>query len=442
MRFCYDPGAMRDRRPSPRPVLVALSAAVVATILLAMGLAAAQDEGDVDDLRQQREDNRREAADVAAELDALAAEDQELQDAIEALESHIALQEVRIAAAEDAIADAEALGAAARAEAEALDGEMDDIRSRLQRAVVNAFVAPRLDTLEQLDSDNLLETEIKRSYIDEVVGDEYDLLDDLRVAQADQDDAERRAETAAAEAQAQADALELRLEELDESKAEVEELRSQVAVRVADWQAVEAEIDAADAAIARQIRELEAELARQAAEAEARRLAEEEARRLAEEEAANGEEPDPDADDAGDEDETAPAPPVDLGPFEVSHRPVPGPITSRFGSRVHPIFGTTRNHYGVDFGGNTGEPIVAAAPGVVLTAGWMNGYGNTVVVSHGDGFTTLYAHQNEILVSTGDSVAGGDLLGRVGSTGWSTGPHLHWEIRVDGIAVDPEPYLA
>lgn len=442
MRFCYDPGAMRDRRPSPRPVLAALSAAVVATILLAMGLAAAQDEGDVDDLRQQREDNRREAADVAAELDALAAEDQELQDAIEALESHIALQEVRIAAAEDAIADAEALAAAARAEAEALDGEMDDIRSRLQRAVVNAFVAPRLDTLEQLDSDNLLETEIKRSYIDEVVGDEYDLLDDLRVAQADQDDAERRAETAAAEAQAQADALELRLEELDESKAEVEELRSQVAVRVADWQAVEAEIDAADAAIARQIRELEAELARQAAEAEARRLAEEEARRLAEEEAANGEEPDPDADDAGDEDETAPAPPVDLGPFEVSHRPVPGPITSRFGSRVHPIFGTTRNHYGVDFGGNTGEPIVAAAPGVVLTAGWMNGYGNTVVVSHGDGFTTLYAHQNEILVSTGDSVAGGDLLGRVGSTGWSTGPHLHWEIRVDGIAVDPEPYLA
>lgn len=441
---------MRDRRPSPRPVLAALSAAVVATILLAMGLAAAQDEGDVDDLRQQREDNRREAADVAAELDALAAEDQELQDAIEALESHIALQEARIVAAEDAIADAEALAAAARAEADALDGEMDDIRSRLQRAVVNAFVAPRLDTLEQLDSDNLLETEIKRSYIDEVVGDEYDLLDDLRVAQAEQDDAERRAETAAAEAQAQADALELRLEQLDESKAEVEELRSQVAVRVADWQAVEAEIDAADAAIARQIRELEAELARQAAEAEARRLAEEEARRLAEEEAANGEEPDaaddpaddPADDEEGDEDETVPAPPVDLGPFQVTHRPVTGSITSRFGSRVHPIFGTTRNHYGVDFGGNTGEPIVAAAPGVVLTAGWMNGYGNTVVVSHGDGFTTLYAHQNEILVSTGDSVAGGDLIGRVGSTGWSTGPHLHWEIRVDGVAVDPEPYLA
>lgn len=430
---------MRDRRPSPRPIAVAFLSAALVSTLFGFGLAAAQDEGDVDDLRQQREDIRRDAADVAAELDALAAEDQELQDAIEALDAHIALQEGRVASAEDAIADAEERAERAAADAAALGDEMTDIRSRLQRAVVNAFVAPQLDTLEELDSGNLLDAELKRSYIDEVVGDEYELLDELRVAQAAQDEAERRAQAAADEAQSHHDELSARLAELDESRAEVERLRAQVAVRVSEWQAVGDEIEAADAAVARQIQELEAELARQAAEEEARRLAEEEAQRLADEEAnADPDTPaDPDPDEPDD-----PASPVDLGPFAVTHRPVPGVITSPFGSRVHPIFGTTRNHYGIDFNGSRGDPISAAASGVVLSAGWMSGYGNTVVISHGDGFTTLYAHQDELLVSSGDTVSGGDVIGRVGSTGWSTGPHLHWEIRIDGVAVNPAPYLS
>lgn len=430
---------MRDRRPSPRPIAAAVFSAALVSTVFGFGLAAAQDEGDVDDLRQQREDIRRDAADVAAELDALAAEDQELQDAIDALDAHIALQEGRVASAEDAIADAEERAQRAAADAAALGDEMADIRSRLQRAVVNAFVAPQLDTLEQLDSGNLLDAELKRSYIDEVVGDEYELLDDLRIAQAGQDEAERRAEAAAEEAQSHHDDLSERLAELDESRAEVERLRAQVAVRVTEWQVIGDEIEAADAAVARQIQELEAELARQAAEEEARRLAEEEAQRLADEEA----NADPDTPvDPDDPDEPAdPAPPADLGPFVVTHRPVPGIITSSFGSRVHPIFGTTRNHYGIDLNGSRGDPISAAASGVVLSAGWMSGYGNTVVISHGDGYTTLYAHQDELLVSSGDTVSGGDVIGRLGSTGWSTGPHLHWEVRVDGVAVNPAPYL-
>ncbi|MEM1334236.1 MAG: M23 family metallopeptidase, partial [Actinomycetota bacterium] len=87
--------------------------------------------------------------------------------------------------------------------------------------------------------------------------------------------------------------------------------------------------------------------------------------------------------------------------------------------------------------GNTGDPIVAAADGVVLSAGWRTGYGNTVVISHGGGYTTLYAHQTDINVSNGQTVAGGELIGWVGSTGWSTGAHLHFEVRVNGAAVDP-----
>jgi murein DD-endopeptidase MepM/ murein hydrolase activator NlpD len=418
-------------------MLAALAVSTVAFAPLTVGLASAQDDK-VDDLRDEREQKRRDAAAVAAELDALAAEDEDLAAAVAALDAHISLQETLISSAELSIADAERLAASARDEVDVLGSDMADLRERLQEVAVNAFVSPGLDALEQLDSGNLLDAEIKQSYVGEVLGDEFEIIDQLRVAQAASDDAVRRADAATAEAEAERIVLDDRLDELDLARGEAQDLRDQVSVRVADWQAVGAEIEAADAAIVREIRELEAELARQAAEA-ARRLAEEEeARRLAEEQAAEDPESVDDLDGAGPDVDN---PPVDLGPFEVTNRPVPGFISSSFGPRTHPIFGSVRNHYGLDFHGNTGEPISAAAAGTVLSAGWMNGYGNTVVLSHGDGFTTLYAHQNAIAVSAGESVDGGETVGFVGSTGWSTGPHLHWEIRINGVAVNPALYL-
>jgi murein DD-endopeptidase MepM/ murein hydrolase activator NlpD len=429
--------AMRDRRSSLRRPLAAVAGVCLLAVPLGVGFAGAQDDGDIADLRQAREDTRREAADVAAELDALAAEDEELAGAVAALEAHIALQETRISAAEEAIVDAEARAEMARDQADALAADMVAIRTRLELAAIDAFVAPRPDALGQLDNENLLDVELKRSYVEEVVGDEYELIDELRVTQAAQADAIRRADEATGEAEATRADLAARLVELADSKLEVEALQAQVSVRIGEWEAVGREIEAADAAIAVQIRELEAELARQAA-AEAKRAAEEEeARRLAEEE---GNE-DPDVESDPDEEPPEESAGGDPGPFSVTHRPVSGVVTSLFGPRVHPIFGTTRNHYGIDMDGNTGDPISAAASGQVITAGAMNGYGNVVVISHGDGYTTLYAHQSVILVSYGDAVEGGETIGRVGSTGWSTGPHLHWEIRVDGVAVDPLPYL-
>lgn len=426
---------MRDRRFSPRRSLAVVVGVCILVAPLTVDLAGAQDD-EVEDLRQEREDNRRDAADVAAELDALSAEDEELAAAVAALDAHIALQETRITAAEEAIVDAEARAKAARDQADALDADMVVIRTRLELAAIDAFVAPRPDVLGQLDSENLLDVELKRSYVEEVVGDEYELIDELRVTQSAQADAVRRADEATQEAETTRADLATRLVELDKSKVEVEALRAQVTVRIDEWEAVGREIEAADAAIAVQIRELEAELARQAAAEAQRRAEEEEARRLAEEEAVT------EGPDAETDPEPVPVdPPANLGPFSVTHRPVPGSVTSLFGSRVHPIFGTSRNHYGIDFNGSSGDSIAAAAPGQVITAGVMNGYGNVVILSHGDGYTTLYAHQSEILVSLGDTVQGGETIGRVGSTGWSTGPHLHWEIRVDGVAVDPLPYI-
>lgn len=122
--------------------------------------------------------------------------------------------------------------------------------------------------------------------------------------------------------------------------------------------------------------------------------------------------------------------------------PAPGPITSGFGWRVHPIFGYRRFHAGVDIDAECGDPIWAAEQGSVISAGWSGGYGNATVIDHGDGLATLYAHQDSIGVGVGQRVGRGQLIGSVGTTGWSTGCHLHFEVRINGTPVDPAPYLS
>jgi murein DD-endopeptidase MepM/ murein hydrolase activator NlpD len=116
--------------------------------------------------------------------------------------------------------------------------------------------------------------------------------------------------------------------------------------------------------------------------------------------------------------------------------PVNGPVTSPFGMRWG------RMHDGIDIGVPSGTPIHAAAAGTVIYAGWMEGYGNLVVLDHGNGLSTAYAHQSSIAVGYGQAVTQGQVIGYVGSTGHSTGPHLHFEVRVNGSPVDPLGYLS
>lgn len=117
--------------------------------------------------------------------------------------------------------------------------------------------------------------------------------------------------------------------------------------------------------------------------------------------------------------------------------PTDGMVTSGFGYRTHPIFKSKRLHAGIDIPAETGQPIYASADGTVVLAGSYGGYGNAVVVDHGEGMSTVYAHQSSLAVSTGTQVLAGDTLGYVGSTGYSTGPHLHFEIRLGGAPTDP-----
>jgi murein DD-endopeptidase MepM/ murein hydrolase activator NlpD len=120
--------------------------------------------------------------------------------------------------------------------------------------------------------------------------------------------------------------------------------------------------------------------------------------------------------------------------------PVAGPVTSPFGWRIHPIFHVRKFHTGVDIGAGYGSPIHAADGGRVIYATWMSGYGNTTIIDHGSGISTLYAHQSTILISSG-SVTKGQVIGYVGATGYATGPHLHFEVRINGNPVDPLGYL-
>lgn len=121
--------------------------------------------------------------------------------------------------------------------------------------------------------------------------------------------------------------------------------------------------------------------------------------------------------------------------------PTAGAITSYFGYRVHPVYGTKKLHAGLDIGASQGQTVVAAADGVIIMADWYGGYGKAVVIDHGGGISTLYGHNSALLVSVGQKVSRGQAIAKAGSTGVSTGPHCHFEVRVNGKPENPLGWL-
>ena len=123
--------------------------------------------------------------------------------------------------------------------------------------------------------------------------------------------------------------------------------------------------------------------------------------------------------------------------------PVPASsrITSQYGYRIHPVYKTKKFHSGIDIGAPYGVDILAAADGTVTLATTNGGYGKCVIINHGSGITTLYGHNSTLLVSVGNKVTKGQVIAKAGSTGVPTGPHLHFEVRVNGSTTDPMQYL-
>jgi len=295
-----------------------------------------------------------------------------------------------------------ALDAAQRRLVAAQD-ELDDAVEKVQASAADMYRSARrgaaFDYLTVRRPDDLV---VGARYLDRLNDDQQRTRDRIAVLR----------DEVAAERQRVADAL----GRADAAATEAQQARDGVAALRTEIEPARAEASAQAEAEARQVETLGAQRARAEQELEAVSAAIAEELRAAT--AASGGGPPPQSIAGG-----------------CDARPVGGGLSSGFGMRWG------RLHAGVDVPASTGTPIRACWGGVVRIAGWQSGYGNTVVIDHGGGVATLYAHQSAIAVSVGQSVSAGTVIGYVGSTGNSTGPHLHFEVRIDGNPVDPAPYL-
>lgn len=229
------------------------------------------------------------------------------------------------------------------------------------------------------------------------------------------------------------------LSDQESVKAQKDQLLAQNQGVLSEYKAIE---DAEAATSADIESQLQAYYAQQAAEAAAQQAAAEQA--AAEQAAAAQQAADNGSSDtveAGGSTYTEPAAAAPVYSGGGYQWPCGGSITSPFGWRIHPIYGDSRFHSGVDIGASTGTPVAATGNGRVISAGYNGGYGNCVIIDLGDGVSALYAHLSSMNVSGGQSVSAGQTVGGVGSTGDSTGAHLHFEMRVNGSAVNPYNYF-
>ena len=401
-------------------------AAGLTTLALLVGVvpATAQTQK-IEDAKAEREEARAEAADAASDLDPLLAEDAELEAAVADLEAHVATQQAKLEGIQQSLA-------ASRVEAEAADQRVLDMQLEIG-AIRGALIARAVDAYTTSDdqrvdalftTDDVTVAAHKRALLNTIASNEADLIDQLRAAEDKLGDLADEADAAVQRVEEEEAAEAAQLGELEAALANERRLKQALGERIA---AVQAEIDALEAEEAELtslITSLIAEEeARERAEAEAKRRAEE-ARRLAEQ-----------APKVAEPDVPTPQP---LPPPETAGNvgwPTGGVVTSGFGPRWG------RMHNGLDISAPAGTAVVAAASGTVIQASAYGGYGNMVVIDHGGGFTTIYAHLSDYAVSTGQSVGQGARVGSVGCTGRCTGDHLHFETRDNGVAQDPFLYL-
>jgi len=371
--------------------------AIAAVIGFATVLVVPAGAQDISDLRRQREEARAAEQEALEQIDILRADDAAVAETLAEIQGLVDAQTARVAGAQQALAAAESEVLYREQLARDAEAAVAALREEIAVRAVDSFVGTDTTIEPWLESGDPNRTAIRLAMLDFAAGSERDLLDDLRTVQSEMEDNVRRGEEARLEADRLRVAFELALSELESRRAVQLEVQAELQLRIDDWIAIANERDMASDEFTALIRE---------ATAAATGLA------------------------------------VGSASLEGFVMPTSGSVGSAFGPRVHPIFGTVRQHTGVDIGAATGNAIWASKDGRVIFAGWKGGYGNTVVMVHGDGtVTTLYAHMSVIHASAGDRVDQGEVIGEIGSTGFSTGPHLHFEVRVNGEPKDPQAFL-
>nr|XP_061810437.1 uncharacterized metalloprotease HI_0409-like [Nerophis lumbriciformis] len=408
--------------------------------LLASGVAAQTEE--ISQVRADRDAIREERTRAAADLNPLLAANDEIEEALRVLNEDLATKQAELDATRSQLERARLEVIDAQDEVILQQQNIIDLRAQLSRQAITAYVQPEGVTADDvLRAGDLNEGERRRALVSAVQRSRADILDDLRAAEVDRELAVARAESAQRDIESRQLLAEQQVAQVDVAIADQQRLEFILQQRIAEFQDEVDQLSADEAALQAELTGLIIEdEARQEAIREAARLQAERERVAAELERqrleqiaalARGETP---AETTVAQSNAA----LGQGPAigGALSWPVRGQVTSGFGPRWG------RQHNGIDVAANTGTTVASAGAGTVVSAGTQGGFGQRVVIDHGGGLTTLYAHLSSINVSRGQSVGPGTAIGAVGCTGTCTGPHLHFETRVAGIAYDPFSYLS
>lgn len=348
-------------------------------------------------IRAKREAARQKKAKLAAELNHLKASDAQLTAAVKVLDRQVAAQQAGADAARQAVTAALAAVAESEARIAATEAEMTTLHTAVVNRAVSVYMRPKDNALVGvMGAKDLGDASRRSSLLAQVTNKDRDVLDRLRALREDLGDEKVRADVARDVAAERRQAVLARLSELQRARKQKQRLSAALDTRIREYQAEADAVAAQESGLTALLRSRESTRATRGAA-----------------------DPGPDGRVSG----------AGLS------WPIRGTLTSGFGSRWG------RLHAGIDVGAGMGTPIRAAKAGEVILAGGFGGYGNAVIVDHGGGLTTLYAHQSRVGTTEGASVGQGDVIGFVGSTGNSTGPHLHFETRVSGSPQNPMRYL-
>lgn len=396
------------------PARVAVAVLAVALLLASPVRSSAQGPDPEDELRETR--SRQD--EIAAELDLLTESDAALETRLADLESRIGEQEAELAQVERAVEAAEARVADLRVRVQVARERVDEQQQLINERAIDVYMSPGVDGLQNLfESDDYNEFQTRNVLARQVAEHDREILGALDEARAQLGREQAAAEEAEAEAARRRSEVAGALDELTASRDEQAAVREVLQARIAGFRS---EADA--------LAEEEAGLVSLISARHEQTTARPSPTSTSTTTTTSTPGPPPTGSTT-----TTTQPPPPGGP--AFSWPVSGPVTSGFGPRWG------RMHNGIDIAAPTGTPIGAAAGGEVFFAGWLGGYGNAVLIDHGDGYTTLYAHQSEIRASVGQTVSAGTTVGLVGSTGQSTGPHLHFEVRLWDTPHDPLQYL-
>ena len=393
----------------------ALLGALLACLLASALPAAAADPNDRLEAIQERQqaideklDNlNAKSNDLESRIDVLDERRAQVEAVVDELDARLAKLRLRIDTVEADLAKAQARISLLTKELQGILGDLQDRTDTYAARAVSIYMAgPTAYVDSLLTSENLAELSNRYTYYRSAVDADSELIAEIEILRSETTSKRELVE----EEQARIAQAKLRLEK---DRAEVAELHRQQSAVLAEREAVldEKEELLADVETKKSAYErVQAQLERDAAEIQA----------LLAGSSSGG--------------------PLPTGGGQLAW-PAAGSVTSGYGYRTHPIFGDRRLHTGIDIGASYGSPVIASATGVVVYAGAMSGYGNVIAIDHGGGLATTYNHLSAFYVGEGQRVSRGSRIGAVGCTGYCTGAHLHFEVRVNGSPVDPMPYL-